>query len=94
MAVKGISFSEVKAKAISNHEVKKAYEDETQEEALRAVLIEMKSKSGLTSTEIAARMGVSQPAVSRLERNVSSASISTLQRYAAACGMQLKLSLG
>ncbi|AZK61204.1 MULTISPECIES: helix-turn-helix domain-containing protein [Pectobacterium] len=94
MAVKGISFSEVKAKALSNHEVKKAYEDETQEEALRAVLIEMKSKSGLTSTEIAARMGVSQPAVSRLERNVSSASISTLQRYAAACGMQLKLSLG
>ncbi|KMK84628.1 helix-turn-helix domain-containing protein [Pectobacterium brasiliense] len=94
MAVKGINFSEVKAKALSNHEVKKAYEDETQEEALRAVLIEMKFKSGLTSTEIAARMGVSQPAVSRLERNVSSASISTLQRYAAACGMQLKLSLG
>ena len=94
MAVKGISFSEVKAKALSNPEVKKAYEDETQEEALRAVLIEMKSKSGLTSTEIAARMGVSQPAVSRLERNVSSASISTLQRYAAAYGMQLKLSLG
>ncbi|UEM39825.1 helix-turn-helix domain-containing protein [Pectobacterium aquaticum] len=94
MAVKGISFSEVKAKALSNPEVKKAYEDETQEEALRAVLIEMKSKSGLTSTDIAARMGVSQPAVSRLERNVSSASISTLQRYAAACGMQLKLSLG
>ncbi|GAB7205223.1 hypothetical protein OS21_17130 [Dickeya oryzae] len=74
--------------------LKKAYEDETQEEALRAVLIEMKSRSGLTSTEIAARMGVSQPAVSRLERNVSSASISTLQRYAAACGMRLKLSLG
>ncbi|MCY9848408.1 MULTISPECIES: helix-turn-helix domain-containing protein [Pectobacterium] len=94
MAVKGINFSEVKAKALSNPEVKKAYEDEAQEEALRAVLIEMKSKSGLTSTEIAARMGVSQPAVSRLERNVSSASISTLQRYAAACGMQLKLSLG
>ncbi|WP_219952003.1 helix-turn-helix domain-containing protein [Dickeya zeae] len=94
MAVKGINFSEVKAKALSHPEVKKAYEDETQEEALRAVLIEMKSKSGLTSTEIAARMGVSQPAVSRLERNVSSASISTLQRYAAACGMRLKLSLG
>ncbi|MCI4234141.1 helix-turn-helix transcriptional regulator [Dickeya dianthicola] len=94
MAVKGINFSEVKAKALSHPEVKKASEDQTQEEELRAVLIEMKSKSGLTSTEIAARMGVSQPAVSRLERNVSSASISTLQRYAAACGMQLKLSLG
>ena len=94
MAVKGTRFSEVKAKALADPEVKKAYDDETQEEELRAVLIEMKSKSGLTSTEIAARMGVSQPAVSRLERNVSSASLSTLLRYAAACGMHLKLSLG
>ena len=93
MAVKGIKFSEIKAKAFANPEVRKAYEEETQEEELRAVLIEMKSKSGLTSTEIAARMGVSQPAVSRLERNASNASLSTLQRYAAACGMHIKLSL-
>lgn len=94
MTVKGIKFTEVKAKALSNPEVKKAYEEESQEEELRAVLIEMKSKSGLTSTEIAVRMGVSQPAVSRLERNVSNASLSTLQRYATACGMRIKLSLG
>ncbi|MEQ4763489.1 helix-turn-helix domain-containing protein [Klebsiella aerogenes] len=93
MKVKGIKFSEVKAKALANPEVRKAYEEESQEEELRAVLIEMKSKSGLTSTEIAVRMGVSQPAVSRLERNVSNASLSTLQRYAAACGASLKLSL-
>ncbi|MGF6193150.1 helix-turn-helix domain-containing protein [Serratia sp. 2723] len=94
MAVKGIKFSEVKAKALANPEVEKAYEEESQEEELRAVLIEMKSKSGLTSTEIAVRMGVSQPAVSRLERNVSNASLSTLRRYAEACGMRIKLSLG
>jgi DNA-directed RNA polymerase specialized sigma subunit len=94
MTVKGIKFSEVKANSLANHEVIKAYEEESQEEELRAVLIEMKSKSGLTSTEIAVRMGVSQPAVSRLERNVSNASLSTLRRYAAACGMRIKLSLG
>lgn len=94
MTVKGIKFSDIKAKALANPEVKKAYEEETQEEELRAVLVAMKSKSGLTSTEIAARMGVSQPAVSRLERNASSASLSTLQRYATACGMRIKLSLG
>lgn len=64
MAVKGIKFSDIKAKALANPEVKKAYEEETQEEELRAVLVAMKSKSGLTSTEIAARMGVSQPASS------------------------------
>ena len=90
MAVKGIKFSEVKAKALANPDVKKAYDEATQEEELRAVLIEMKKRA---STEIAARMGVSQPAVSRLERNVSSASLTTLQRYAAACGMHIKLSL-
>ena len=54
MAVKGIKFSEVKAKALANPDVKKAYDEATQEEELRAVLIEMKKRAGLTSTEIAA----------------------------------------
>ena len=36
MAVKGIKFSEVKAKALANPDVKKAYDEATQEEELRA----------------------------------------------------------
>lgn len=93
MAVKGIKFSEIKAKSLANPEVREAVEEETQEGELRAVPRELKSKSGLASTEMTARMGVSQPTVSRLERNVSSVSLSTLKRYATACGIHVKLSL-
>ncbi|MGU0161198.1 helix-turn-helix domain-containing protein [Escherichia coli] len=50
-------------------------------------------KSRINQHRDCSTCGVSQPAVSRLERNVSSASLTTLQRYAAACGMHIKLSL-
>lgn len=59
MAVKGIKFSEVKVKVLANSDVKKAYDEAMQEEELCVVLIEMKKRAGLTSTEIVACMGVS-----------------------------------
>lgn len=94
MAVKGVKFAEVRAKALANPAVKAAYDEETRQEELRELLAAMRKRANLTSTEVAARMGVSQPTVSKLERNAANASISTLQRYAAACGMELKLSMG
>ncbi|MDX7992190.1 helix-turn-helix transcriptional regulator [Xenorhabdus sp. psl] len=36
-------------------------------------------------------MGITPPAISRLERNVSRATWQTLRRYAAACGVKLSL---
>ena len=45
--------------------------------------------SGLTQTEVAARMGTSQSAVARLEAGTSDVRASTLERYAAAVGGQI-----
>lgn len=45
--------------------------------------------SGLTQTEVAARMGTSQSAVARLEAGPSDVRASTLERYAAAVGGQI-----
>jgi predicted transcriptional regulator len=42
--------------------------------------------SGVSQTEIAARMGTSQSAVARLESGELDARMSTLERYAAAVG--------
>ena len=42
--------------------------------------------SGVSQTEIAARMGTSQSAVARLESGDLDARLSTLERYAAALG--------
>jgi predicted transcriptional regulator len=49
-------------------------------------LVRARRDSGLSQTEIAARMGTSQSAVARLESGDLDARMSTLQRYATAVG--------
>lgn len=63
-----------------------AYLEEKRAEELQELLLEIREHANLKSTQIAELMGISQPAISRLEKNVIKASISTLERYAAACG--------
>jgi predicted transcriptional regulator len=48
---------------------------------------------GLSQTEVAARMGTSQSAAARLESGDADVRLSTLERYAAALGWKLQLSL-
>jgi predicted transcriptional regulator len=49
-------------------------------------LAEARRSSGVSQTEVAARMGTSQSAVARLESGELDARMSTLERYAAAVG--------
>jgi len=48
-----------------------------------------RQQSGLSQTEIAARMGTSQSAVARLEAGEADVRASTLERYAAALGTEI-----
>jgi transcriptional regulator with XRE-family HTH domain len=56
-------------------------------------LVEQRLAAGLSQTEVAARMGTSQSAVARLESGVTDARASTLERYAAAVGGEIKWGL-
>ncbi len=49
-------------------------------------LTERRQRLGLSQSEVATRMGTSQPAVARLESGRSDTRISTLARYAEAVG--------
>ena len=94
MKVKGIPYSEIKAKALKNPDVMASYLAEKKEEELQELLADMRRKAGINSTQVAERMGITQPAVSKLEKNASKASVSTLERYAAACGASIKIVMG
>ncbi|EGI25758.1 toxin-antitoxin system, antitoxin component, Xre family [Escherichia coli TA206] len=94
MKVKGIPYAEVKAKALQNPDVMAAYLAEKKEEELQELLAELRRRAGINSTQVAERMGITQPAVSKLEKNASKASVSTLERYAAACGATIKIVMG
>lgn len=71
-----------------------ALEDEF--EALAALLAARKD-AGLTQADVAARMGVSQPVLARIESSLGSRkhspSLETLRRYAGACGKKLVIQM-
>lgn len=61
--------------------------------ALAERLVELRQASGLSQTQVAARMGTSQSAVARLESGSADVRLSTLEKYAAAVGSSLELGL-
>jgi transcriptional regulator with XRE-family HTH domain len=56
---------------------------------LSEALVSSRRSAGLSQTEVAARMGTSQSAVARLEAGEADVRLSTLERYAAAVGIDL-----
>ena len=94
MKVKGIPYAEVKAKALQNPDVMAAYLAEKKEEELQELLADLRRRAGINSTQVAERLGITQPAVIKLEKNASKASVTTLERYAAACGASIKIVMG
>jgi transcriptional regulator with XRE-family HTH domain len=54
-----------------------------------ADIVDCRRRSGLSQTEVAARMGTSQSAVARLEAGAGDVRLSTLERYAAALDVEL-----
>lgn len=83
--------------------------DETQEERihhdkrraqLRAALYagiaihDAREEAGLSQTELAARIGIAQSALSRIEAGRANLTLGTLQRVTDALGVSLKLGVG
>ena len=75
----------------------KAYDALEDEFAALAELLKARKNAGLTQAEVAQRMGVSQPVLARIESSLGNhrhaPSLSTLRRYAQACGKRLVISM-
>lgn len=89
--MKGIKHTEIRASLLSTQESKLAYEEAHHEAELTLMLQAIGEKAGITRIEVAKRMGVTAPMVTRLEKNAAKASIHTLERYATACGARLNI---
>ncbi len=73
-------------------EYKAAYDALEQEFSIARALIKARADAGLTQADVAAKLGVSQPAIARMEsgKNVS---IKSLARYAKAVGKPIRLEI-
>jgi len=70
-----------------------AYDALDEEFSLASALIEARTRAGLSQEALALRMGTSQSAVARMESGKTLPSSRSLQRYAAATGSRLRISL-
>lgn len=84
-------------KRASHAAFRKAYDALEDEFAALAELLKARKEAGLTQADVAQRMGVSQPVLARIESSLGNQrhapSLSTLRRYAQACGKRLVISM-
>jgi len=86
--VKYKTHKEIHNDMMRDPEYRAVYEAEERKERLQALLLEWRKHAGLTSAQVADRMGVKPPTVSRMEKNITTASVETISRYAKACGVE------
>jgi transcriptional regulator with XRE-family HTH domain len=71
---------------------RKAYEALGEEFSLASTMIRARASAGLTQKQLAHRMRTTQAVIARLESGRVKPSTRTLERFAAATGMRLKIS--
>ena len=82
-------ISEMHKKWLKEPKYRQAYEALEKEFALASTVIDARSRAGLTQSELARKMGTTQPVVARLEGGRSRPSMRTLERLAEATGSRL-----
>lgn len=87
-----IPFSIVKEEALADPEVKREYDELEDEFRLIRAMLDARAKAGLTQADVAERMGVSQPAVSKIESGKVT-SLKTLENYAKAVGGKIRVEI-
>jgi len=89
------TFKQFKARALARPDVRKAYDELSEEFSFIDEVLKARAASGLTQAELAARVGTTQSAIARLESGTPkhSPSIVTLQRYARAMGYRVEVKL-
>jgi predicted transcriptional regulator len=90
------TYEEMKAIALSNPVVRAEFDRiEREEMPMLDAILKARKEAKLTQEQVAKRMGVSTPVVSRLESALitgkHSPSIATLKRYAEAMGKRLDI---
>lgn len=86
-------FDDYLTEQLKDPEFRAAYDDAGARESLLDELTTMRKAAGLTQTEAARRMGITQPTLSGIENEGSDPRISTVQRYARTLGARLDLTL-
>jgi transcriptional regulator with XRE-family HTH domain len=86
-----ISLQKLKRKWLKEPGFKQGYEALAPEFAVASVLIEARTRAKLSQAELAKKMATSQSTIARLESGAAKPSLTTLERFAKATGMTMRV---
>jgi ribosome-binding protein aMBF1 (putative translation factor) len=92
MTRKYIPVREAAEEWMKDPEFKAAYDALEDEFALASALMDARAKADMTQEQVAAAMGTTQTAIARMESGRAMPSTRTLERFAKATGMRLRIS--
>lgn len=90
--MKLVDLKELKGRMLDTEEARDGYAEADREIAIVALLNELRAHAGLTKTELARRLNITPSALTQLEKKPGGVKLSTLDRYAAACGATINIS--
>ena len=76
---------------LQNEDFKKEYDELDAEFSIIQAMLDARKAAGLTQKDLAARTGIAQADISKLENGNANPSLRTLQRLADGMGMKLKI---
>ena len=85
------TYDEFLKEQFDDPELKAEYDALEPEFTIIQAMIDARKESGLTQKELAARTGIAQADISKLEHGNANPSLRTLQRLAAGMGRKLKI---
>jgi len=92
MTKNGIPVEDVFREWHKDPAYREAYNALEEEFALASVMIDARAKAGLTQEQLAERMHTTQAVIARMESGRVKPSTRTLERFAKATGMKLRIS--
>ncbi len=85
------SYKDYKEKALQDPEVRAEYNALQPEYDIIQAMIDARNSQHLTQKELAAKTGITQADISRVENGIRNPSLAMMKRIAEGLGMQLKL---
>jgi ribosome-binding protein aMBF1 (putative translation factor) len=87
------TLNRLKKEWLKNPDIRAEYDALAEEFSLAEALIRARAEADMTQAQVAEKMRTSQSYVAKLESGQVSPSMKALQRYAAATGARLKITL-
>lgn len=91
--MKPVGMNELKTRMLSTDAAIEGYNQADRELAVAALLAELRERANINKAELARRLNVTPSTITQLENNPGGVKLSTLERYAAACGGTINISV-